>query len=164
MAAATSTRRSMALADCSPSSASAVSLAAVTVTSEVASSSREELASGERGLRGLEPLHDVEHDLFEIGLPAVQRLDFRLEVLQFTRGVDHAAVEPISVAVDPGSDLLDVGLGLGLLAPQVAVLGGQLGDGVAQFAILRLERGKLGVFGKAAAPVLDPGELGIDVC
>ena len=39
-------------------------------------------------LRGLLALHHVEHDLLEVGLPAGQRDDLRLQVLQFAGGRD----------------------------------------------------------------------------
>ena len=43
----------------------------------------------------LPALHHVEHDLFQVGLPARQRGDLRLEVLQLPGGGDLAGVEPL---------------------------------------------------------------------
>jgi hypothetical protein len=115
----------------------------------------------QRALGRLEPFHGVEHDLFEVGLPAVQRLHLGLQVFQLARRVDHAAVEPLAVTVDPGPNLFHVRLGLGLLASEVAVLRGQRGDRVLQIGVFGFEPVQLGVFGKPAPPVLVPGELGI---
>jgi hypothetical protein len=94
-------------------------------------------------------------------LPAQQRRDLGLQVLQLARGADLAAIETLSVPVDPRSDLLDVGLGLGLLAPQITVAGGQRSGRVAQFTVPGVEPLDLSVLGKSAPAMLDPAKLGV---
>ena len=115
-------------------------------------------------LVGLPALHHLKHDLFQIALAAVQRLDLGLQVLQFARRADHPAVEALAVPVDPGPDLLDVGLRLRLLTRQVAAPGRELGDGVAQLGVPGLKVRDLLVLGKPGPAVLDPSDLGVDVC
>src|SRR6266851_2544420 len=115
-------------------------------------------------LRRLAALHHREHDFLEVGLPPVQRLHLGLQVLELARRADHAVVQPLAIAIDPRPDLVHVGLGLGLLAFEIAVLRGQRGDGISELAVASLQPGECGVLGKAAEPVLDPAKLRIDVC
>src|SRR5690606_40367641 len=71
-------------------------------------------------LRLLRTLHDLQHDLLQVGLAALQRLDLRLQVAEVLGGGDLPRVEPLLVALGAVADLLDVLLGLLLLALQVA--------------------------------------------
>jgi hypothetical protein len=75
------------------------------------------------GVGGLAALHDLQHDLFEVALPPLQRDDLGLEAGQVTRRGHGAGVEPLLVAVGAGADGVDVALGLDLIARQVARLG-----------------------------------------
>ena len=78
--------------------------------------------AGERGLllgdRGaaaadlLQALHHLEHDFLQIGLPAFQRADLRLEVFEFLWRGDQPGVQPGTVPLDPGPDLVHVALRL----------------------------------------------------
>ena len=146
ISAATSTRRAPALADCSPSSASAASLAAVTVASSVSTWSRSRSPRPARPGRSRAAPSRRERPL--PGRTAcAAATDLGLQVLQLARRADQAAVEPLAVSLDPGAHLLHVGLCLGLLALEVAVLRGQRGDRVAQLAVPGLEPGQLACSG-----------------
>ena len=114
-------------------------------------------------LRGLLALHHVEHDLLEIGLPAGERDDLRLQVLQLAGGRDLPGVEPLAVPVDAAAHLIDVCLRLGQRALEVALLGLEGGDGVAQPRVTLLELIEFRVLGEAPAPVLEPRQLGVEV-
>ena len=146
--AATAARRSAALPACSPISARAASRRAVS-TSRVARDLRP-LGRGRlaAALGGLLALHDVEHDLLEVGLPAGERDDLRLQVLQFAGGRDLPGVEPLAVPVDAGANLIDICLRLGQRALEVALLSLERGDGVAQLRVTLLELIELRVLGE----------------
>ena len=87
---------------------------------------------GAAALRRLEPLHDLEHDLLESALAVGQRGDLVLQALQLLGRGDLAGVEALLVALGAGADLVDVALGLGQLAAEVALLGLGLDELVAQ--------------------------------
>src|SRR6478735_140589 len=74
---------------------------------------------GERGLVRLEPFHDVELDLLELRLPTPEGAQLALQRLEVL-GAPLPRVEPGLVARGAHPHLLDVGLGLGQLTPQVA--------------------------------------------
>ncbi len=120
-------------------------------------------ARRQAALRGFPALHDVEHDLLEISLPALQRLDLGLQVLQIPRRRYLASVQALAVPVGPRADLVNVRLGLGLLSRQVAHVGLSCDDPVPHGCLSRLEPLHLGVFGKRTAAIVEPVELGIEV-
>ncbi len=74
-------------------------------------------------LGGLQPLHHLELGVLQVGDPAVERTDLVLQVLQVARRGDLAGVDPLLVAGLALADLVDVAVGLLLLAPQVTDLG-----------------------------------------
>ena len=114
-------------------------------------------------LGALLALHDVQHDLLEVGLPAHERDNLRLQVLQVTGGRDLPGVQPLAVPVDAGTYLLHIRLGLDLRAPQVALLGVEGRQGVAQLRVSLLQLVELGVLGESPAAVLEPAQLGVQV-
>ncbi len=69
----------------------------------------------------------------------------------------------LPVPVHPGSDLVDVGFRLGLGPLQVAFLGVQRGNAVAQLRVPLIQLLQLGVLGQAAAAGRDPAQLGVEV-
>ena len=71
----------------------------------------------------LQPLHDLQHDVLEVGLAPAEGRDLVLEALQLLGRGDLAGVEPLLVAGGAGPDLVDVPLGLAQLARDVALLG-----------------------------------------
>ena len=66
------------------------------------------------------------------------------------------------VPLDPGPDLLDVGLRLDLGPPQVAVLGLQGGQRVPQLPVPLLEPGQLLVLGQGPAAVLEAAQVRVE--
>ena len=72
-------------------------------------------------LRRLAAFHDVQNDVFQVGLAAGQRADLVLEILELTRRADLAPVEAFMVASRTCPHLINVGLGLSLLAGDVAL-------------------------------------------
>ena len=112
---------------------------------------------------GLPAFHQLEHDLLEVALPAVQRLDLGLQAGELARGGDLARVQPGPVLVDPGPDLLDVALGPALLPGQVAELGLGLDDGVLQLARPGLKAGQFGDFRQALPATGQADKLGVQV-
>ena len=72
------------------------------------------------------------------------------------RFVDLPGVEPLAVPVDAGAHLIDVGLRLAQRALEVALLGLEGGDGVAQPGVTLLELVEFRVLGEAPASVLEP--------
>ena len=113
-----------------------------------------------------QPLHHLEDDLLEVTLAAAQRRDLVLQALELLGGRDLPGVEPLLVALGPGPDLVDVALGLGQLARQVALLGLRDDDLVAQHARLGLQLGERGVLGQGATAVrelVEPGVEGLQV-
>jgi hypothetical protein len=109
------------------------------------------------------PLHQLEHHLLQVALPAVQVLDLRLQAGELARGRDLPGVQPGPVPVDPGPDLLHVAFGPGLLPAQVAELGFGRHQGVLELARPGFQGGQLGDFGEAAPAVVEAGELGVQV-
>ena len=113
--------------------------------------------------QALPALHQLEHDLLEIALPAAQRLDLGLQGGQLAGGGHLPGVQPGAVPVDPGPDLLDVALCPILLPGQVAELGLGHDDLVFELAGPGLQAGELGDFGQAAPTVVEAAELGVEV-
>ena len=74
---------------------------------------------GERLLVGLEPLHDVELDLLELGLPTPEGAQLALQRLEVL-GAAGAGVQPRLVARGAHPHLLDVRLRLAQLPLEVA--------------------------------------------
>lgn len=121
---------------------------------------------GEALLDGLAALHDLQDDLLQVALALGEGDDLALEVLQVLRGGDGAGVEALLVARGALADLVDVLLGLGLLAAAVALLGLRGDEQVAQLVEVLGERLDLGVLGQRAALVgelLEAGVQGLDV-
>ncbi len=121
---------------------------------------------GDALLGGLAALHDLQDDLLQVALALGERGDLALEVLQVLRGGDGAGVEPLLVAGGALADLVDVLLGLGLLAGAVALLGlrgdeqvAQLGEVLGQRLDLRVLRQRLALVGE----LLEADVQGLDV-
>ncbi len=121
---------------------------------------------GEALLDRFAALHDLQDDLFQVALALGEGDDLALEVLQVLRGGDGARVEPLLVARGALADLVDVLLGLGLLAATVALLGLRGDEQVAQLAEVLGQRLDLGVLGQGLALVgelLEADVQGLDV-
>ncbi|GHF33433.1 hypothetical protein LKL35_17715 [Streptomyces sp. ET3-23] len=84
-----------------------------------------------------------------------------LEVLQVLGGHAGAGVQALLVAGGALADLVDVLLGLGLLAGGVALLGLRGDEEVAVLGEVALERLDLGVLGQALALVGELAEAGV---
>ncbi len=78
---------------------------------------------GDPLLGGLAALHDLKDDVLQVALALGERADLALEVLQVLGRGDRAGVEALLVAGGALAHLVDVLLGLGLLAGGVALLG-----------------------------------------
>ena len=113
------------------------------------------------GLGGLGPLHDLELDLLELTLTPRERLELVLQGLQVLGGAG-AGVEAGAVARGPVAHELDVGLGLGDLALDVAELGAGPDQLVVDEAGLVVEVGELDQLRQVAARVGDLGQPGVD--
>ena len=111
----------------------------------------------------LPALHQLEHDLLQVALPAVQVLDLRLQARELARGRDLPGVQPGPVPLDPGPDLVHVAFGPALLPAQVAELGFGRHQGVLELAGPGLQAAELGDFGQAAPAVVEAAELGVQV-
>src|ERR1035437_1556570 len=74
---------------------------------------------GERTLVRFEPLHHLELDILEIRTPTGERGELARQRLQILRRLTSGVQAPLVPSL-PGPDLLDVRLGLGHLATQVA--------------------------------------------
>ena len=74
-------------------------------------------------LGGLAAFHDLQNDVLQVRLAAGQRADLVLEVLELTRRTDLAPVEALLVARGACRDLINIRLGLRLLARDVALFG-----------------------------------------
>ncbi len=96
-----------------------------------------------------------------VALAVGQGGDLVLQALQLLGRGDLAGVEPLLVALGARPDLVDVALGLGQLAAEVALLGLGLDQLVAQHADLLVELGQQGVLGQRAAPVGELVDLGV---
>ena len=122
---------------------------------------------GDAALRGLAALHDLEDDVLQVALALGEGGDLALEVLQVLGRGDRAGVQALLVAGGALAHLVDVLLGLGLLAGGVALLGLRGDEQVAQLVVSSLvERLDLGVLGQRLAPVrelVEPGVQGLDV-
>ena len=99
----------------------------------------------------------------QVSLAAQQRLDLRLQVLQLTRRTDLPAVQPGPVPVDPGTHLIHVMLGAGLLPAKITQLGVGHDDAVPELRSAGVHLRELGDFRKAPAAVVQPGQLGVQV-
>src|SRR5690606_37060767 len=118
---------------------------------------------GDAGVGRLAAFHDLQHHLFQVALPLVERGDLGLEAGQVTGGGDGAGVEALLVALDADADGVDVCFGLGLLAGEVAGLGLGLDDlggvpGVAFGLLVDLRE-----LGQGAAAVGQPVECGVEL-
>ena len=111
----------------------------------------------------LPALHQVEHDLLKVALPAVQRLDLRLQARELTGGRYLAGVQPGAILIDPGPDLVHVALGPPLFLGQVAELGLGHDQGVLQLAGPGLHLGQFGDFREALPAPGQPDKLGVEV-
>ena len=74
------------------------------------------VSCGDGRARPLDPLHDLELDVLEVGLPAGQRLQLGLQGLQLLGVADRAGVQQLLVARHALAHLLDVVLGPGCRA------------------------------------------------
>ena len=125
---------------------------------------RDEL--GVTALRRLETLHDLEHDLLEVALPLGQRGDLVLEALQLLGRGHLTGVEALLVALRPRPDLVDVALGLAELAGEVALLGLDPDQLVAQHRRAGLQVGQRRVLRQrrpAVGELVDAGVEGLHV-
>jgi len=96
----------------------------------------------------LAPLHQVEHDLFKVGLPTAERGDLRLQRLKLA-GVRHAAgVELLVVPVDADPYLFDVLFRAGELTVQVGEVRVRDRDRVPDLRRPLIELAELGEFGR----------------
>ena len=109
----------------------------------------------------LPALHQLEHDFLKVALPAVQRLDFRLQARELARGGDLPGVQPRPVPLDPGPDLVHVALRPALFPAQVADFGLGRHQGVLELASPGLQAGEFGDFGQAVPAVVEAAELGV---
>ncbi len=109
---------------------------------------------GDPLLRGLAALHDVEDHVLQVALPLGEGGELALEVLQVLGRGDRAGVEALLVAGGALPYLVDVLLGLGLLASGVALLGLRGDEQVAQFGEVRGQPLDLGVLGEVLALVV----------
>jgi hypothetical protein len=103
---------------------------------------------GDPLLRGLAALHDLKDDILQVSLALGERGDLALQVLQVLGRGGRAGVEALLVANGALPDLVDVLLGLDLLAGGVALLGRRGDEQVAQLGEVLGEGLDLGVLGK----------------
>jgi len=110
---------------------------------------------------GLDPLHDLEFDVLELGLPPGERGQLVLQGLEVF-GRPGAGVEPGAVAGGPVAHQLHVGLSLVDLTLHV----GQRRPGVDQLGVDRarlvLQRGDGAVLREVGGRVRDLVEPGVD--
>lgn len=99
-------------------------------------------------LGGLAALHDLQDDVLEVALALGEGDDLVLEVLQVLGGGHDAGVEALLVAGGALAHLVDVLLGLGLLARAVALLGLRGDQQVAELGEVLVQRLDLGVLGQ----------------
>ncbi|GGP40048.1 hypothetical protein GCM10010278_15970 [Streptomyces melanogenes] len=99
-------------------------------------------------LGGLTALHDLQDHVLQVALALGQRDDLALEGLQVLGGRDGARVQALLVAGGALADLVDVLLGLGLLAGGVALLGLRGDQQVAELGEVLVQRVDLGVLGQ----------------
>ena len=107
-------------------------------------------------LGGLDSLHHLELAVLQIGLPAPERRDLVLQVLQLLGHGDRPGLQALAVTVATGADLLDLPLELRLLAGQVGHLGLRAHRGVAQRADQGVEPHQLRQLGQRRASVAEP--------
>ena len=122
---------------------------------------------GRRGpllsLRALAALHYIQDDFLQVTLTVQQRGDLGLKVFQLAGRRYLAGVKPGLIPLDPAPHLVDVGLCLALLAPQVAFAGGQGGQRIAELAVAPLDSLEFRVLGQGASAMLEPAQLSVQV-
>ncbi len=96
-------------------------------------------------------------------MPAVQRLDFRLQAGELAGGGYLPRVQPGAVLLDPGPDLFHVALGSALLSGQIAELGFGHDNGVLQLDRPGLQAGQLGDFREGLPATGQADKLGVQV-
>ena len=117
---------------------------------------------GDALLRGLAALHDLQDDVLQVALALGERGDLALEVLQVLGRGDGTGVEALLVAGGALAHLVDVLLGLGLLAGGVALLGLRGDQQVAQLGEVGAEPLELGVLGQVPALVVELRETRVE--
>jgi hypothetical protein len=111
----------------------------------------------------LEPHHHVQFLVLEVADPPVEGLDLMLHRLELLGVADETPVYPVPIALPPRLDLLDVGIGLALLATEVIDLDRGLAVAGTDIGTTLGERGKLSVLGQVLQSMRQLVESRIDL-